>query len=311
MSGPVARRMVDENETLNDGTEVSSGYSYWKDVLKRVRRNKQVSVGLAIVTIMVVVAVFAPWIAPHDPTEQQPDGIRMGMPLSPFTSGYILGTDHMGRDVLSRLIYGTRVSLLVGFVSTAIAAAIGVVFGVIAGYYGGYADMIIMRLTDVLMAFPSFLLVMATVASLRPGLVSLFIALGVVRWAQMSRLVRGQVLIVKANEYVESGRAIGLGDLRIILRYILPNSWAPVIVSVTMGIAGAILTEASLSFLGLGVQPPTPSWGIMVNEARSYLFARPLLVFFPSLAIAIAVLGFSILGDGLRDVLDPRLRGTE
>jgi ABC-type dipeptide/oligopeptide/nickel transport system permease subunit len=187
---------------------------------------------------------------------------------------------------------------------------VGVLLGLVSGYYGGFIDMIVMRLTDIVMAFPSFLLSMAILSSLKPGIGSLLISISIARWAGTARLARSQALAQREYEYVEAARALGIGNFRILTKYILPNSYAPILVNLTMGIAGAILTEASLSFLGLGVQPPTPSWGMMVNEARGYLFLRPSLVFIPAFAIAFAVLGFSVLGDGLRDVLDPKLRGS-
>jgi len=280
------------------------------EFLRRAARSKPTVAGAILVLFFIGVALFAPWIAPHSPREQHRDGYDMGLPHPPFSNPkFILGTDHLGRDVLSRLIFGTRISLLVGFGAMAFATVVGVVLGLLSGYYGRHLDMAIMRVVDVIMAFPSFILIMATVGSLRPGILTLFFAIGIVRWAGMARLARSQVLTIKELDYVDAARAVGISDLRIMLKYILPNSWAPIIVSLTMGIAAVILVEASLSFLGLGVQPPTPSWGVMVNETRGYMFLRPSLVFIPSLAIAAAVLGFSLLGDGLRDILDPRLRG--
>ncbi len=278
--------------------------------LRRAKKSKPAVIGAAIVLFFAAVAIFAPLIAPHDPVEQHEDGFDMGMPHEPFSEWkFPLGTDHLGRDVLSRVIHGTRISLFVGFSAMAYATVIGVVLGILSGYFGRHLDMVIMRIVDTIMAFPSFILVMATVGSLEPGVLTLLFAIGIVRWAAMARLARSQALQVKELNYVEAGRAIGVHDIRIMLRYILPNSLAPIIVSLTMGIAGCILMEASLSFLGLGVQPPTPSWGMMINETRAYMFLRPSLVFIPSLAIAVTVLGFSLLGDGLRDILDPRLRG--
>ncbi|NMB01925.1 MAG: ABC transporter permease [Firmicutes bacterium] len=289
----------------------SPAVSQWADVLRRAKRSKATIIGTIMVLLMLAIAVFAPWIAPYDPATQFEDGLEFGLPHKPFANKkFILGTDHLGRDVLSRLIYGSRISLLVGFTSVVVASAVGVALGLISGYYGGVIDMIVMRLTDVIMAFPSFLLSMAILSSLKPGIMSLLISISIARWAGTARLARSQALAQREHEYVEAAKALGIGNFRILVKYILPNSYAPILVNLTMGIAGAILTEASLSFLGLGVQPPTPSWGMMVNEARGYMFLRPSLVFIPAFAIAFAVLGFSVLGDGLRDVLDPKLRGS-
>ena len=290
---------------------VSPFFSAVRDFCRRAARSKNIVIGASIVLFLTVVAVFAPWIAPHDPATQYDDGFENGLPIPPFRNPkFILGTDNLGRDVLSRLVYGTRISLIVGVGSMLLATAVGVVLGLISGYFGGKVDMLIMRLTDIIMAFPDFLLTVATVGSLKPGLGSLFFSIAIVRWASIARMARSQTLLLKELEYVDAARAIGVSNGAIIRRHSFPNSLAPIIVSLTMGIAGAILTESSLSFLGLGIQPPTPSWGMMVNTARGYMFLRPSLVFIPSAAIALAVLGFSLLGDGLRDVLDPRMRGT-
>jgi len=297
---------------VNQKEDVSSArLRQWADFFRRAKRSKPTLVGAAMALLLIVIAVFAPWLAPHNPATQFRDGLQFGLPYAPFeNSKFPLGTDHLGRDVLSRLLYGARVSLLVGFTSVLVATAFGVVVGLISGYCGGKIDMLVMRITDVIMAFPSFLLSLAILSSLGPGLTSLLFAISISRWASTARLARSQALVLKECEYVEAARALGMGHLRILTRYIFPNSLAPILVNLTMDIAGAILTEASLSFLGLGVQPPTPSWGMMVNEARGYMFLRPSLVFIPAFAVAFAVLGFSILGDGLRDILDPKLRGS-
>ena len=298
-------------ESMKVPKEASPFARSTSELLKRARRSKQTMIGSVMVILMILMAIFAPWIAPHNPATQHMDGLQFGLPYKPFENPkFLLGTDHLGRDVLSRLVYGSRISLVIGVASMAFATVVGLALGVIAGYYGGAIDMLVMRFTDIVMAFPSFLLTMATVSSLRPSLWSLLFSISIVRWAGTARLARSQALTLKEMEYVTAARATGIKDGRIIRKYILPNSFAPIMVNLTMGIAGAILVEASLSFLGLGVQPPTPSWGMMVNEARGYMFLRPSLVFIPSFAIAFAVLGFSVLGDGLRDILDPRLRGT-
>ncbi len=281
------------------------------DFFKRVLRSKPTIIGSVMVLFILCVALFAPWIAPHNPATQHPDGLKGGIPARPFENPkYILGTDHLGRDVLSRLIYGSRISLAIGCASVVFATSIGLGLGVVAGFYRGALDMIIMRIIDVFMGFPSFLLTMATMSSLKPGFGTLLFSISIVRWVGTARLIRSNTISLKEQEYVTAAYAVGVSEPRILRKYILPNCLPLVIVNLTMGIAGAILVEASLSFLGLGVQPPTPSWGMMVNEARGFMFFRPSLVFLPSAAISFAVLAFSILGDGLRDVLDPRLRGT-
>ena len=298
-------------ESMQVTKQTSPKVRAFLDTLKRARRSKATLIGFVMVVLIVAMAIFAPWIAPHDPAIQHPDGSQYGIPLKPLENPkFLLGTDHLGRDVLSRLIYGSRISLLIGISSMAFATVIGLALGILSGYYGKIIDMAVMRFTDIVMAFPSFLLTMATVSSLKPSFWSLLFSISIVRWAGTARLARSQALTLKEQEYVTAAQATGIRNGRIILKYILPNSFAPLMVNLTMGIAGAILVEASLSYLGLGVQPPTPSWGMMVNEARGYMFLRPSLVFIPSFAIAFAVLGFSILGDGLRDILDPRLRGT-
>ena len=304
--------MAVQSARISVSEELSSPRSsQWAEFWKRAKTSKPTIIGMIMVLMMLGLAIFAPWLAPHDPATQFEDGLEFGLPHKPFANKkFLLGTDHLGRDVLSRLIYGSRISLLVGFTSVIVASAVGVLLGLVSGYYGGFIDMIVMRLTDIVMAFPSFLLSMAILSSLKPGIGSLLISISIARWAGTARLARSQALAQREYEYVEAARALGIGNFRILTKYILPNSYAPILVNLTMGIAGAILTEASLSFLGLGVQPPTPSWGMMVNEARGYLFLRPSLVFIPAFAIAFAVLGFSVLGDGLRDVLDPKLRGS-
>lgn len=259
--------------------------------------------GAVVIVLLVFLAVAAPIVAHHDPLQ-----IDLIHSLSPPSRAHWLGTDVQGRDVWARLVYGARVSLSVGFVSQAIALALGLSLGLLSGYYRGWVDELVMRLADVTLAFPTLLLLIAMVAALQPSLGVVFVTIGVVGWAGMARLVRGQVLVVRQLEYVQASRALGGRDVRIILVHVLPGVVAPVIIAATLGIAGAIIAESSLSFLGLGVQPPTPSWGAMIADGRdlSQLRHAPWTSLFPGLAIGAAVLGFNLLGDALRDALDPR-----
>ena len=256
-----------------------------------------------IVVGLVVVGLFAPYLAPYAARDQDlPHRLSNPSLKHPF------GRDEFGRDILSRVIYGARVSLWVGLTVVAIAAALGILLGSIAGYYGGVVDEIIMRVIDILLAFPGILLAIALAALLGPGLNNVIIALSMISWVAYARLVRGEVLKVRELPYVEAARVIGASSPRIIFRHILPNIMAPVIVQATLGIAGVIIAEASLSFLGLGVQPPTPSWGNMLNDGMLHMMDAPHLTIFPGLAIMVVVLGFNFLGDGLRDALDPRMK---
>lgn len=272
----------------------------------RLTKNKMALAGLVVVLFLVLVAVFAPALAPHDPYEQNLD--KALLPLSPE---YPFGTDDLGRCVLSRIIFGTRISLRVGLLVTALTAFLGVGLGLVAGYYGGLADEIIMRLVDVLLAFPGLVLALAFVGLLGPGLFNVMLALALVGWTSYARLVRGAVLAVKAREFVESARAVGANDLHILYRHIVPNISAPVIVLATLDIGRVILTAASLSFLGLGAQPPVADWGAMLNSGKAFIRSAPHLTVFPGLAIMIAVMAFNFLGDGLRDVLDPWQKARE
>jgi ABC-type dipeptide/oligopeptide/nickel transport system permease subunit len=260
-------------------------------------------VGAGVVVLLVLLAVAAPLVARHDPLR-----IDLINQLSAPSSRHWLGTDIQGRDVWARLVYGARISLSVGIVSQGIALLLGVSLGLVAGYYGRWIDELVMRLADVTLAFPTLLLLIAMVAALQPSLGVVFVTIGVVGWAGMARLVRGQVLVVRQLEYVQASRALGGRDLRIILVHVLPGVLAPVIIAATLGVAGAIIAESSLSFLGLGVQPPTPSWGAMIADGRdlSQLRHAPWTSLCPGLAIGAAVLGFNLLGDALRDALDPR-----
>lgn len=268
-----------------------------------LRRDLRAWFGVLVVFAMVVMAVGAPLLARHDPT-----AIDLVNQLQPPSGDHWMGTDIQGRDVWARLVYGARISLAVGLVSQGIALALGLLLGLIAGYYGRWIDEIVMRLADVTLAFPTLLLLIALVAALQPSLPVVFLTIGLVGWAGMARLVRGQVLVVRELEYVQAMRALGARNARIIARHVLPAVVAPVVIAATLGVAAAIMAEAALSFLGLGVQPPTPSWGAMIADGRdlSQLRGAPWTSLFPGLAIGMTVLGFNLLGDALRDALDPR-----
>lgn len=268
-----------------------------------LRRNRLALFGAAVLVFLAVVAVFAPWLAPYSPIAQ-----NLPNSLQPPGAAHLLGADEFGRDILSRIIYGTRVSLLVGFFSVAIALAAGGFLGLLAGYYGGRPDNVIMRVMDVMLALPTILLAIVIVTSLGPGLTNVMVAVGVSLVPNFARVARAAVLGVRELEFVEAARASGAGTLRIIFRHILPNSLAPIIVQATLSVAGAILSAAALSFIGLGAQPPTPEWGSMLSSGRAFLRGAPHVTTFPGLAILLTVLALNLFGDGLRDALDPRLR---
>jgi len=261
--------------------------------------------GLLVVVVVVVVAVLAPWVAPRDPLQQR----LLERLRPPRTPGHPLGTDNFGRDLFSRLVYGARVSILVGVVSVAIAAGVGSLMGLLGGYYGGALDQSLMRVVDVLMAFPLILLAIAIVAFLGSGLFNLMLAVGISSIPPFARLVRGEVLTQRRRDYVEAARALGAGSGRMMRRHILPNSLSPIVVLSTLRVSTAILTESSLSFLGLGVAPPAPTWGNMAAEGTKFLQTAPWISITPGAAIMLMVLAFNLLGDGLRDALDPRLKG--
>jgi peptide/nickel transport system permease protein len=277
--------------------------SPWRAAVRRLRRNRGAMAGLYCVILMVAVAILADRLAPYDPIKMAP-----GFGLLAPSREHVLGTDLLGRDVLSRVIHGARISLRVGLVSVGIAAILGTTLGLLAGYFGRWADLLIMRFIDLLLAFPNVLLALAIIAILGPSIFNLMIAVGISATPGYARLVRGSVLTAKANTYVEAATAVGVPDGLIIWRHILPNVLAPVIVLSTLGMAGAILTGAALSFLGLGVQPPTAEWGVMLADGRNYLRIAWWITTFPGMAIMVTVLAINMLGDGLRDTLDPRLR---
>ena len=269
----------------------------------RLRSDGRARIALTIIGVLVAAALAAPLIARYDPSR-----IDLVHQFQPPSFAHFMGTDVQGRDVWARVLFGARISLTVGVVSQLIALVLGVTLGLIAGYYGRWVDELIMRLADITLAFPTLLLLVAMAAALQPSLSTVYITIGVVGWAAMARLIRGQVLVTRQLEFVQAARALGATDRRILALHLLPNVIAPVVIAATLGIAGAIMAEAALSFLGLGVQPPTPSWGSMISDARDLMQLRsaPWTSVFPGLAIGAAVLGFNLLGDSLRDALDPR-----
>jgi ABC-type dipeptide/oligopeptide/nickel transport system permease subunit len=272
-------------------------------VSRALRRDPRAWFGVAVVVLIVLLAVLAPLVAHGDPL-----AIDLVNQLQGPSRQHWLGTDIQGRDVWARLVYGSRISLSAGIISQAIALTLGLTLGLTAGYKGGWVDEVVMRLADVTLAFPTLLLLIAMAAALQPSLIVVFFTIGVVGWAAMARLVRGQVLVVRQLEYVYASRALGARDTRIVLQHVLPNVVAPILIAGTLGVAAAIMAEASLSFLGLGVQPPTPSWGAMIADGRdlNQLRHAPWTSVSPGVAIGAAVLGFNLLGDALRDALDPR-----
>jgi len=274
------------------------------DVVRMFRKSGSAVFGLGLVLVLGAAAVLAPLLAPHDP-----DTIDTARRLTrPLTAGHPLGTDEFGRDLLSRLLFGARTSLVVGLAATAVAAALGSVCGLLAGFVGRWVDQLVMRSIDTLMAFPYFLLAVAIIATLGPGLVNGMLAVAIVNVPFYGRIVRATVLAVRETDYVEAARALGVSELRLSLTHVLRNCLAPLVVAVTLNVGGMITALAGLSFLGLGVQPPTSDWGSMLSSSRQYMNVAPHVAALPGLAIFLAVLGFNLLGDGLRDALDPRLR---
>ena len=280
------------------------GRSTLSEAARTFRRSGSAMFGLALVVVLGAAAVLAPLLAPHDP-DVIDTARRLARPLTP---GHLLGTDEFGRDLLSRLLHGARTSLVVGLAATALAAAAGSVCGLLAGFVGRWVDQLVMRSIDTLMAFPYFLLAIAIIATLGPGLVNGMVAVAIVNIPFYGRIVRATVLAVKQTEYVEAARALGVSELRLSLTHVLRNCLAPLIVAVTLNVGGMITALAGLSFLGLGVQPPTSDWGSMLSSSRQYMNVAPHVAALPGFAIFLAVLGFNLLGDGLRDALDPRLR---
>ena len=277
--------------------------AFFRQVLwHRLRRNRMAMAGAFIVLIMFLLAVLAPVIG------RDPGAIDIAHRLQPPGFAFLFGTDDLGRDVLTRILYGARISLLVGFVAVGIATFIGILLGAMAGYYGRWIDALIMRFVDIMLCFPTFFLILAVIAFLEPSIWNIMIIIGLTSWMGVARLVRAEFLSLRERDFVLAAQAIGARDLRIIFRHILPNAISPVLVSATLGVAGAILTESALSFLGIGVQPPTPSWGNMLIAGKQTLGTAWWLSVFPGLAILVTVLGYNLLGEGVRDAMDPRIR---
>jgi ABC-type dipeptide/oligopeptide/nickel transport system permease subunit len=300
-----------------DEIEEYTSNSVWRLTFQRLLRHRSAMVGATILGFLILVAIFAPLIAPYDPIQvligvenvrSRDDPCIHALGCSAEQPQHIMGIDGNVRDQFSRIVYGTRVSLRVGFATVGFALVVGTFLGAIAGYFGGWWEEIIMRSLDVLLAFPSLLLAIAIVAVLGPGLNNTLLAVGIVTIPAYARIMRASVLSLKEQDFISASRALGASHARIIATRILPNSLAPLIVQATLGIAGAIIETAALSFLGFGAQPPTPEWGAMLGSERNQIFSAPHLVFFPGLAISITVLAFNLLGDGLRDALDPRLK---
>lgn len=279
-------------------------YSSFGELRYQFGKNKTAMSGLFIILIFIFTALSANIISKHDPLRQNISERKM----APFTDSHILGTDDFGRDILTRIIYGTRISLLIGVISVSISLVLGLLVGLFAGYYGGWFDKIIMRIMDIMLAFPYILLTIVIVATLGASLVNAMIAIGISNIPQYALLIRSSVLAEKESEYVLAERSIGAGNMEILFRSILPNCLGPVIVQTTLGIGTAILESAALSFLGLGAQPPTPEWGLMLASGKEFVANAWWIVTFPGIAILLAVLGFNLLGDGLRDILDPKMK---
>jgi peptide/nickel transport system permease protein len=272
---------------------------------QRFRRHRAAMGGLALLLALLVLSLAAPLLTSYDPMTQ-----KLSEVLRPASAIHPLGTDHLGRDMAARLLYGGRLSLLIGFLAVGVGLAIGVPLGAVSGFYGGRVDLLVQRFADILLSFPDFLLALSLVAILGVGLQNVIVAVGISAVPRFIRLVRGSVLSIREQAYVEAAHAIGQRQAGIIFRHVLPNAIAPVIVQATLSLGFAILVAAGLGFLGLGVQPPTPEWGTMLGEGRQYMFRAPALTTYPGLAIFLGVLGFNLFGDGLRDALDPRMRGV-
>jgi len=292
--------MIREKAVANSsGKQEELRHLFWK----RFRKNRLALAGAFIVILLFIVALFASLVSPYDPGQ-----IDIKRVLQAPTAAHVFGTDALGRDVFSRMIWGSRISLMVGFVAVGIATLIGIFLGALAGYYGRWVDNLIMRFVDVMLCFPTFFLILAVIALLEPSIWNIMIVIGITGWMGVARLVRAEFLTLKERDFTVAEKALGARDFRIIFRHILPNAMAPILVSATLGVAGAILTESALSFLGIGVQPPTPSWGNILTAGKDNIEIAWWLSLYPGLAILITVLGYNLLGEGIRDAIDPRLK---
>ena len=293
----------------------------WADAWSRLRKNRLALFGLVLVSLLLFFGIFGPLLAPWPYQAQDLKAVVAGGggPLPPGSPNHILGTDQLGRDLLSRLLDGARISVSVAFVVQIVILTLGVPIGALAGWFGGRVDNLLMRFTDIIYAFPDLLFIILLSVAFRDtafgqaidGLLMVFVAIGITSWVTVARLVRGQMLALKETEFVEAARAIGVKDRRIVTRHLLPNGMGPIIVAITLGIPGAILAEATLAYIGIGVQPPRASWGSLIAEGQKWIRSEPHLVTFPAIAIALALIGFTFLGDGLRDALDPKLKGKQ
>ncbi len=293
----------------------------WSDAFGRLLKNRLAILGLVLVSLLLLAGIFGPIVAPWPYQVQDLPAVfaNGGQPLPPLSPNHLLGTDQLGRDLFSRLLDGARISVTVAFVVQIVIVVIGVPIGALAGWFGGRLDNALMRLTDVIYAFPDLLFIILLSVAFREtffgqaldGLLLVFVAIGLTSWVTVARLVRGQLLALKETEFVEAARAIGVSDSRIVTRHLLPNGMGPIIVAITLGIPSAILAEATLAYIGIGVQPPRASWGSLIAEGQKYVRSEPHLVVFPAICIALALIGFTFLGDGLRDALDPKLKGKQ
>lgn len=300
--------VVVSKDSNHRALESKRSQSLWSDAWRRLKQDRAAVMGGVVVLLLVAVAASASLLAPHDPAKGYSEGLSdFGEPL-PANREFLLGTDHLGRDVLSRLIWGARVSLLIGISSNLLAVLIALPVGAIAAYLGGWVDTVLMRFTDVVMAFPMLLLAIALAAVLKPGLGTVVVVVAFVYWSYLARIIYTKVLSVKNEEFVMAARAVGVPSSRILAVHILPHLMSECVVYATLGVAQTVLTEASMSFMGIGVRPPTASWGSMIAEGQTYYRAAPWLILYPGLALMLTVLAFNLLGDGLRDALDPRSR---
>ncbi|MGE5561497.1 MAG: ABC transporter permease [Chloroflexota bacterium] len=290
-------------ETTNAQVIVRPSTTYWQDVWRRLKKNRGAIIGLILIGLIIALAIFGPMLSPYKYSDQDLQATNR-----PPSARHWFGTDNLGRDLLTRVLFGARISLSIGFVASLIILTIGIIYGGISGFFGGQVDNLMMRIVDILWAIPLTLFVIMLMVVMGSGLLTIFVALGSVYWVGMARIVRGQIISLKNQEFVLAARTIGASNWRILLRHLIPNAMGPIIVTVTMNIPNAIFTEAFLSFIGLGVSAPMASWGVLANDGAQSIRAYPWQIFFPALAISLTMLAFNFLGDGLRDALDPRMR---